>query len=209
MQGRWRPGDNSCRSCLASNRNRTAPACPPTPDYSSWTQCAQGTKKTLLLCSFGHLTNILWFQSFWFSLKFKTQRPSNLLLVSKYFFLKCSWHFCHRGTTANWIAELKVWGGITLSFSDRPAPSQILTPSFCSPLRQVIQEAHPDSDALILCHLYTKLSSEVFTVPSFLGCAAKKIRVWPISSKQLVFLEPLPLVCCGNIDGSSSKLRPV
>ena len=75
MQGRWRPGDNSCRSCLASNRNRTAPAFPPTPKYSNWTQRAQGTKKTLLLCSFGHLTNILWFQSFWINLKFKTPRP--------------------------------------------------------------------------------------------------------------------------------------
>ena len=83
MQGRLRPEDNSCRSCLASNRNQTAPACPPTPECSNWTGCAQGTKKTLLLCSFGQLTNILWFQSFWLSLKFKTQRLSNLFLVSK------------------------------------------------------------------------------------------------------------------------------
>ena len=116
MQGRWRPGDSSCRSCLASNRNQTAPAFPPTPDCSNWTCCAQGTKKTLLLCSFGYLTNILWFQSYWLSLKFKTRRPSNLLLVSRYSSWNAANTFVTEALPPTELRSLKS-GAVSLSLS--------------------------------------------------------------------------------------------
>ena len=208
MQGRWRPGGSSCHSCLASNRNRTAPVCPPTPECSDWTCCAQGTKKTLLLCSFGHLTNILWFQSFWFSLKFKTQRPSNLFLVYKYISWNVADTFVTEALPPTELRSLKS-GAVSLSLSQIVQHPLKFSPPLCSLLRQVIKEAHPVSDALILCHLYTKLSSEVLT-PQHprLRCLRIPCVSYLIQSFFLVFLEPLPLFRRGNIDGRSSIMRP-